>query len=127
MRVGDRKANWLRMFPYSVKEKGSRFETISIFSLYFSAFILIVFVFIRQDYDWDIDHEIYYGQQLLFGNLLRTKEFHDKSPLVHIFCACGSFRKSNNKLEIDFFFFSNARQSLCHACFTRSVSAGWAH
>jgi len=87
VRGGDRKANWLRMFPYSVKGKGSQFETISIFSLYFSAFILIVFEFIRQDYDWDIDHEIYYGQQLLYGNLLWTEEFHDKLPMVQYFFA----------------------------------------
>ena len=85
MRRGDKKSNWLRMFPYSVKGKGSRFETISIFSLYFSAFILIVFEFIQQDYDWDIDHEIYYGQELLYGNLLWTVEFHDILPMVQYF------------------------------------------
>ena len=48
---------------------------------------MIVFEFIQQDYDWDIDHEIYYGQELLYGNLLWTVEFHDKLPMVQYFFA----------------------------------------
>lgn len=33
------------------------------------------------DYDWDIDHGMYYGSRLLFGELIWTKEFYDKLPV----------------------------------------------
>lgn len=42
----------------------------------------IVAVFLRTVYDWDLDHELYYGSRLLAGELIWTREFHDKLPLV---------------------------------------------
>ena len=36
-------------------------------------------------YDWDIDHELYYGQQLAVGKLIYTAEYHDKLPFGTIF------------------------------------------
>lgn len=33
-------------------------------------------------YNWDLDHEIYYGQQLAQGQLIWTLEYHDKLPFV---------------------------------------------
>lgn len=35
-----------------------------------------------QSYDIDIDHEMYFGSRLIVGELLYTKELHDKLPLV---------------------------------------------
>jgi hypothetical protein len=36
------------------------------------------------DYDWDLDHEIYFGQRLYFRELIWTDEFHDKLPFVQL-------------------------------------------
>lgn len=38
-------------------------------------------------YNWDLDHEIYFGQRLLAGDLIWTQEFHDKLPGVQILFA----------------------------------------
>ncbi|GKY87552.1 hypothetical protein [Sinisalibacter aestuarii] len=35
-------------------------------------------------YDWDIDHEIYFGQRFLAGELIWTQGFHDKLPFAQI-------------------------------------------
>lgn len=45
-------------------------------------------------YDWDIDHEMYFGQALLRGELIWTKEFHDKLPLVQFFFAIPALFES---------------------------------
>lgn len=50
--------------------------------LFILVFCLITLEFFNISYDWDIDHEIYFGQRLLHGELLWTNEFHDKLPLV---------------------------------------------
>lgn len=38
-------------------------------------------------YDWDIDHMMYFGGRLLQGELVWTREFDDKLPLVQILFA----------------------------------------
>lgn len=38
-------------------------------------------------YDWDLDHEFYYGSRLLAGELLWTREFHDKLPMLQMLTA----------------------------------------
>ena len=38
----------------------------------------------RQDYDWDTDHEMYFASRLLSGELIWTKEIHDKLPVVQL-------------------------------------------
>lgn len=45
-------------------------------------------------YDWDLDTEIYFGQALLRGELIWTKEFHDKLPLVQYFFFIPGILKS---------------------------------
>lgn len=35
-----------------------------------------------RDYNWDLDHGIYFGGRLLRGELIWTREFHDKLPVV---------------------------------------------
>lgn len=46
--------------------------------------ILAVFL---SGYDWDLDHEFYYGSRLLEGELLWTREFHDKLPMLQMVMA----------------------------------------
>lgn len=38
-------------------------------------------------YDWDIDHMMYFGGRLLQGELVWTREFDDKLPLVQVLFA----------------------------------------
>jgi len=38
--------------------------------------------FMNPLYDWDLDHELYFGQQLANGVPIWTVEFHDKLPFV---------------------------------------------
>jgi hypothetical protein len=45
-------------------------------------------------YGWDIDHEMYFGTRLLEGELVYTKEFHDKLPLVQYLFALPALLKS---------------------------------
>lgn len=45
---------------------------------------LIAFELLNPAYDWDIDHEIYFGQRLLHGEFIWTQEFHDKLPFVQL-------------------------------------------
>ena len=66
-----------------------------------SFFFLIIF-FIRflgelssgNNYSWDTDHEMYFGARLLHGELLYTKEIHDKLPLVQYFFALPAYFKN---------------------------------
>jgi len=44
-------------------------------------------------YAWDLDHEMYFGQQLSRGVPIWTSEAHDKLPLVQeLFLVPGLFR-----------------------------------
>lgn len=45
-------------------------------------------------YDWDIDHEMYFGTRLLRGELLYTQEYHDKLPLVQYLFALPAVLKN---------------------------------
>lgn len=49
------------------------------------AFYLTLWEFLDNGYDWDLDHELYFGKELLSGRLIWTTEFHDKLPLVQYF------------------------------------------
>lgn len=54
----------------------------------------VAILFVTDRYDWDLDHEMYYGQRLLHGDLLWTQEFHDKLPFVQILFAVPAWFKS---------------------------------
>ncbi|MFZ2587244.1 MAG: hypothetical protein WAZ18_03890, partial [Alphaproteobacteria bacterium] len=42
--------------------------------------------------DWDMVHELYYGQRLiLHGELIWTHEFHDKTPFVQLLFAIPAY------------------------------------
>lgn len=45
---------------------------------------LMVREFRNERYDWDVDHEIYFGQELLRGSLIWVAEFHDKLPILQM-------------------------------------------
>ena len=48
-------------------------------------FIRAIAALFGNSYDWDIDHEMYFGTRLLNGELLYTGEYHDKLPIVQYF------------------------------------------
>lgn len=61
------------------------------------AFIFLVEVallFATDRYNWDLDHEMYFGQRLLNGDLLWTQEYHDKLPFLQILFAVPAWFKS---------------------------------
>ena len=66
-----------------------------------SFFFLIIF-FIRflgelssgNNYNWDTDHEMYFGTRLQHGELIYTKEIHDKLPLVQYFFVLPAYFKN---------------------------------
>jgi hypothetical protein len=62
--------------------------------LYIICFLKIYNEFKNPHYDWDLDTEIYFGQNLLRGDLVWTKEFHDKLPLVQYFFIIPGALKS---------------------------------
>ena len=72
------------------KEEVSRPEMLVIIALYLFSLYRIATEFLHQSYDWDIDHEIYFGQQLLQGNLLWSVEYHDKLPVLQYFFAIAA-------------------------------------
>lgn len=49
--------------------------------------VLAICVVFLSGYDWDLDHEFYYGSRLLEGELLWTREFHDKLPMLQMVMA----------------------------------------
>jgi hypothetical protein len=55
-----------------------------------SFFINLLSSFTQISYDWDLDHELYFGQRLLQGELIWTKEFHDKLPFQTFLFAIPS-------------------------------------
>jgi hypothetical protein len=44
-----------------------------------------------KDYDADIDHHMYFGQRLLFGELIWTREIYDKFPIIQYFFAIPAY------------------------------------
>jgi hypothetical protein len=80
---------FLNLKMLRVTQLGSQF----ILVIYLFSFSQITTEFIRQDNGWDIDHEIYFGQELLRGNLLWTVEFHDKLPILqYLFAIAATFQ-----------------------------------
>lgn len=47
-----------------------------------------------ESYDIDIDHEMYFGSRLIVGELLYTKELHDKLPIVQFLFYIPALYKS---------------------------------
>ncbi|MBO1327119.1 hypothetical protein OQ496_02225 [Acetobacter suratthaniensis] len=56
--------------------------------------ITLIASFLRPIYNWDLDHEMYFGSRLLSGELLWTKEFHDKLPFVALIFLVPAYFKS---------------------------------
>ena len=56
----------------------------------------VVITLLTSDYNWDLDHEMYFGSRLIEGELIYTKEYNDKLPIVqYLFWApaiAGSIR-----------------------------------
>ena len=61
----------------------------------FSTFIhRIPIELFSESYDIDIDHEMYFGSRLMIGELLYTKELHDKLPIVQFLFYIPALYKS---------------------------------
>lgn len=56
--------------------------------------ITLISSFLRPIYSWDLDHEMYFGSRLLNGELIWTKEFHDKLPFVPFIFLIPAYFKS---------------------------------
>ena len=54
----------------------------------------VVGTFGSDSYDWDLDHEMYFGQRLLNGDLIWTKEYHDKLPFLQFLFAVPAWFES---------------------------------
>ena len=65
--------------------------------IYSLVFILITIKeLITEKYDHDIDQFMYFGSRILHGELIWTKEFDDKSPIVqYIFSIPATFKNTN--------------------------------
>jgi len=65
--------------------------------IYSLVFILITTKeLITEKYDHDIDQFMYFGSRILHGELIWTKEFDDKSPIVqYIFSIPATFKNTN--------------------------------
>jgi hypothetical protein len=90
MRGGGR---WEKKQPIDLIPEAKRIPRLKILTiviLYLFSLGRIIADFFQQSSDWDIDHEIYFGQELLRGNLLWTVEFHDKLPVVQYFFALAA-------------------------------------
>lgn len=68
--------------------------------LVYALTVIFVFAFairaaidlVSYNWDWDIDHMMYYGSRLLQGELVWTREYDDKLPLVqYIFARVAYF------------------------------------
>ncbi len=70
------------------------FLTNLIYTLVF--FLLTLKELITDKYDHDIDQFMYFGSRILNGELIWTKEFDDKSPIVqYIFSLPAAFKSTN--------------------------------
>lgn len=57
---------------------------LSVILLAVAAVFGVITTFSNGSYDWDLDHEVYFGQRLLAGELIWTKGFHDKLPFTQM-------------------------------------------
>lgn len=53
--------------------------------------MLSILYFLRSFYTTDFDHEMYFGKRLLQGELLWTREMHDKLPVVQFLFAFPAY------------------------------------
>lgn len=58
-----------------------------------ASFVIARDIFV-QDYDSDIDHHMYFGQRLLFGELIWTREIYDKFPIIQYLFAIPAYFES---------------------------------
>ena len=65
--------------------------------VYFLVFIVLTTKeLITENYDHDIDQFMYFGSRILHGELIWTKEFDDKSPVLqYIFSLPAAFKSTN--------------------------------
>ena len=63
---------------------GAGLERILMGYFLFLTFLLIWVEFNTPNFNWDIDHELYFGQRLSFGELIWTTEYNDKLPLQQL-------------------------------------------
>lgn len=63
-------------------------------SLLIAILLALVADFWPNSYDEDMDHEIYFGQRLLLGELIWTKEYHDKLFVVQLLHAIPAYFES---------------------------------
>ncbi|MCP1241182.1 hypothetical protein GOB86_00875 [Acetobacter lambici] len=83
------------MFAVTKIQNFFRGEWKYIHIIYAFIFLLLVAnIFLNPYHDWDLDHEIYFGDRLISGELIWTKEFHDKFPIVPFFLAIPAYFKS---------------------------------
>ena len=70
--------------------------------LVISLFFLLIFLYNSfqvinlNTYDWDLDQFMYSGSRILMGEMPWTKEFDDKSPVLHFIFALPAFFKDLN-------------------------------
>ena len=67
-----------------------------LFSIFLLLLAIINFISELGVSEWDTDHEIYFAQRLLHGELLFTREFHDKLPLVQYYFIFSALLKNIN-------------------------------
>jgi len=65
-----------------------------------SAALALFADFFTKSYDGDIDHEMYFGQRLLSGELIWTVEYHDKLFVVQLLHAIPAYFESVQVLRI---------------------------
>ena len=70
------------------------FYSLTIFTSLLFFFYRAPIELLSDNYDIDIDHEMYFGSRLIVGELLYTKELHDKLPLVQFLFYIPALYKS---------------------------------
>lgn len=69
---------------------------LALIALYIAAVLSVVVEFQQKFYDWDLDTEMYFGNELISGRPIWISEFHDKLPgLQVIFSLPASFGEIN--------------------------------
>ncbi len=62
--------------------------------VWLSVAVQAALAFAAPGYNWDLDHEMYFGTRLLAGELIWTREFHDKLPFTQILFALPAWAGS---------------------------------
>ena len=81
----------------NIKDKSEYKNILDTLSYFFIIVFLVRFageISIGNDYNFDIDHEMYFGSRLLNGELLYTNELNDKLPFVQFIFAIPAYFKN---------------------------------